>query len=85
MQVPLRPSGILSATVVPTVCFGQFQLSIPAQPSGYPASPVMFAKGKGIHLRRTEQTSLEGTFMRALGDNQPSSAEERRSELGRTI
>jgi len=63
MQVPLRPSGILSATVVSTVFFGQFQLSIPAQPSGYLASPVMLAKSKGIHLRRTERASLEGAFV----------------------
>ena len=26
---PVRPSGILSTTVVPTVLFGQFQLSLP--------------------------------------------------------
>src|SRR5262245_24037437 len=31
----VRPSGILSGTVVPTVLFGQFQLSFPAQRSGY--------------------------------------------------
>src|SRR4026208_2142104 len=61
---PCAPFWNSLSTVVSTVCFGQFQLSIPAQPSGYLASPVMLAKSKGIHLRRRERASLEGTLIK---------------------
>ena len=61
---PCAPFWNSLSTVVSTVFFGQFQLSIPAQPSGYLASPVMLAKSKGIHLRRRERASLEGTFIK---------------------
>jgi hypothetical protein len=53
-----RPSGILSGTVVPTVFFGQFQLSFPAQPGGYLASSVMFAKNQWHPLPRNEASKL---------------------------
>ncbi len=35
-----RPSGILSGMVVPTVIFGQFQLSFPAKPRRVPVPPA---------------------------------------------
>jgi len=61
---PCAPFWNSLSTVVSTVFFGQFQLSIPAHPSGYLASPVMLAKTKGIHLRRTQRASLEGLFIK---------------------
>lgn len=43
----VRPSGILSGTVVPTVMFGQFQPSFPAEPRRMPRSsrPCWLTRG----------------------------------------
>jgi hypothetical protein len=56
----MRPSGILSGTVVPTVIFGQFQLSSPARPRRILAPPVMLARSEGIFIKRVTR-SLEGS------------------------
>ena len=53
----MRPSGILSGTVVPTVIFGQFQLSFAAKPRRIPRSSGHARSTEGIRCRAQNTTA----------------------------